>query len=271
MSVKYKLPWPPPSTTKLYRKHWKQHWCIRTLGWKEINSRSFWLWSILGLWVCLAYLEATSLPLRLELYWAAALSLHSLSSPVFSSSVSQPRCHCLRWFPSTLFCWISLMSLVSLPSACLSVRLPSHDTETAREEEEEDQGLGWKEQDAFSKTRLITHTHTHSDIHVTICIQLEDHESQPTSPFIITHWFSCGRWKTWMVVRKQGGVEEMEVERWNRGEVETSVWIFRHRSACVRCGLPNDFLKWWNSSQVRGQHGSSWRGFRELLKDISTR
>lgn len=44
------------------------------------------------------------------------------------------------------------MSLVSLPSACLSVRLLSHDTETAREEddeddEEEDQGLVRKEQD----------------------------------------------------------------------------------------------------------------------------
>lgn len=42
------------------------------------------------------------------------------------------------------------MLLVSLPSACLSVRPLSHDTETAREEEDEDeeeQGLGWKEED----------------------------------------------------------------------------------------------------------------------------
>ena len=88
------------------------------------------------------------------------------------------------------------MSLVSLLTACLSVRLPSHDTDTAREEEddeEEDQRLGWKEQDSLSMRE-----HTQSETRMTstmICMLLEDYKLQPTSQFIIVviHSFICER------------------------------------------------------------------------------
>jgi len=68
--------------------------------------------------------------MRVWFIWRRHLSLltTNVPTPVLSSSLSRPRCHCLHWFTSTLFCSILLMSLVSLPSvylpACLSVCLP---------------------------------------------------------------------------------------------------------------------------------------------------
>lgn len=87
--------------------------CVRTRSWEETVSK-------LGLFVLSGgdiYL------LRQELSQAPALSL-SHRFPLYSLSPSDlwPRCHCRHWFPSTLLCWISLMSPMSLPSPSLPIR-----------------------------------------------------------------------------------------------------------------------------------------------------
>lgn len=96
------------------------------------NSRRFWLW--------LVYIG------HLSPFGLSAGDISPSQNGALPRSSSLPVAllsYCLRWFPSTLWRWIPLMLLVSLPSRCLSVRLRSHDAGPACEQEE-DQELGRK-------------------------------------------------------------------------------------------------------------------------------
>lgn len=147
-----------------------------------------------------ALLSGSSLPI-------APLSFHSLSSAVFSSSFFWFPCYCLHRFPSTLFCWILLMSLVSFPSACPPVRQLSHETKRAHRGEEEDvkdQQLWWKDRASFSKQ-------TQTDVCVTgLMISTQFWWSRIAAPVAVhhCHWMLiCGRWIS--------GSEKTRRRRWN--------------------------------------------------------
>lgn len=152
LSLRYKLPHYQQNSTGNTENNIdvSEHWTVR----KQPKPLTGLYWAC----KCLAYLEATSLSLKMGLYQATALSL----SPCFpfhslSSSLPWPHCHCLHWFPSTLLCRILLMSPVSLPSPCLSSRLLSHDTESRRKTK------SWGEKSKTHSAKTDSkHTHTPS-------------------------------------------------------------------------------------------------------------